>query len=180
MVYLSQPVRWELSLGKPCTKCILKNAKKSAYLLWWNLFEPLLFIFCTLSHCWDSTHSTSAFPTDVFRSKAKKEWEICFAASISRAVQTLLHFPFHHSAWVKAHPGPANSQAQGKHPRSMQRFALWEVTFCSQLAFLPLLEVPVLSDPVKGDSCWYKRDKGQDFLPRFPPAGIEAIHRITE
>lgn len=96
-----------------------------------------------------------------------------------------LSFPFfpstfHHSAGVKAHSGPANNQTQGKHPRNMQCFVLWEeMTFLSKLEFLPLLEVPVLSDPVKGDSCWYKHGKGQDLPPHFPPAGTEAIHKIT-
>lgn len=122
----------------------------------------------------DSTDSSSAFPTDAFRSKAKKESEM------------FSHHPFlglsklSTTAWVKAHPGTANNQAQGKHPRNMQCLVLWEVTLLSRLAFLPLLEVSVLSDPMKADSCWYKHDKGQDFLPHFPPAGIEAIHRIME
>ncbi|RLW10212.1 hypothetical protein DV515_00001892, partial [Chloebia gouldiae] len=59
------------------------------------------------------------------------------------------YFPSHRSGWVKAHPGPANTQAQGKHPRDTQCFALGEVTSLPKLSFLPLLEAPGLRDPVK-------------------------------
>lgn len=109
------------------------------------------------------------------------------AACISRAVQILLHFHFHPSTWVEAHPGPADTASSArktnafvhdlacrKLSRNVQHFTLREATFLSRLAFLPLLEVPVLRDAVEGDSRWYKHDKERDFFPCFPLAGTEA------
>lgn len=109
------------------------------------------------------------------------------AACISRAVQILLYFHFHPSAWVEAHLGPANTAssarktntfvhdlARRKLSRNVQHFTLREATFLSRLAFLPLLEVPVLRDAVEGDSRWYKHDKERDFFPCFPLASTEA------
>lgn len=109
------------------------------------------------------------------------------SASISRAVQILLHFHFHPSSCVKAHPGLAKAASSArettgfvhnlagwKRSRNVHTLTLCEATFLSRLAFLPLLEVPVLRHPVKGDSRWYKHDKERDFLPCFPLAGAGA------